>query len=152
MKNSIKYTHTNLIAHDWKKLAQFYTDVFDCKPYYPERNLSGEWIEKLTNIQGVHVRGIHLHLPGYENGPTLEIFEYNIKTAGEIQRLINLPGFGHIAFHVNDLEGMLNFAISKGATKYGETIEKEITGIGTLNAVYIKDPEGNIVELQNWKI
>jgi predicted enzyme related to lactoylglutathione lyase len=27
----MKYAHTNIIARDWEKLAQFYIDVFDCE-------------------------------------------------------------------------------------------------------------------------
>ena len=38
-----------------------------------------------------------------------------------------------------------------GGSLYGELIEKEIEGIGILKAVYAMDPEGNIVEVQNWR-
>ena len=34
---------------------------------------------------------------------------------------------------------------------YGELIETEIKDVGILRAVYMKDPEGNIVEIQSWK-
>lgn len=63
MSQQIKYVHTNLIAGDWKKLAEFYIHVFGCKPVYPERHLSGEWIENLTKINDVEMNGIHLQLP-----------------------------------------------------------------------------------------
>lgn len=46
----IKYVHTNILANDWKKLSQFYMDVFGCKPVYPERDLEGKWIDKMTDI------------------------------------------------------------------------------------------------------
>jgi len=36
-----KYTHTNLIAKDWKRLLAFYQEVFGCIPVLPERDLSG---------------------------------------------------------------------------------------------------------------
>lgn len=67
----IKLTHTNIIAKDWEKLAQFYINVFECEPVYPERNLQSEWLDKVTNIKEAHIRGIHLNLPGYVDGPTL---------------------------------------------------------------------------------
>ena len=77
MSVGIKYVHTNLVAKDWRKLAQFYTDVFACRPVYPERDLSGEWLEKVTSIEQARIKGIHLVLPGYgSGGPALEIFEY----------------------------------------------------------------------------
>ena len=151
MKNIIKFVHTNLIAKDWKKLAKFYMDVFDCEPTRPERDLSGDWIDKMTRIQGVRVKGIHLKLPGYDNGPTLEIFEYNVASKSAKNELINDPGFSHIAFHVTSVEEIIDRLMANGGALYGELIEKEINGIGIIKAIYAKDPEGNIIEIQNWK-
>lgn len=74
MQNNIRYVHTNLIAKDWKSLSEFYIKVFGCKPIYPERDLSGEWLEKLTEIEDVRIRGIHLSLPGYENGYVMKLY------------------------------------------------------------------------------
>jgi predicted enzyme related to lactoylglutathione lyase len=146
----MKFVHTNIIAEDWEKLAQFYTEVFDCKPAYPRRDLSGDWIDSLTQIPDVEIKGIHLKLPGYDDGPTLEIFEYNKLLKSKHMPHINDKGFSHIAFHVTDVDETLKKLLSKGGKKYGETVEKEIDGIGVLKAVYAKDPEGNIIELQNW--
>ncbi|MFN8397483.1 MAG: hypothetical protein U0176_22865 [Bacteroidia bacterium] len=42
----IKFAHTNIITDDWKRLADFYIQVFGCKPVGPERGLKGEWLEK----------------------------------------------------------------------------------------------------------
>jgi predicted enzyme related to lactoylglutathione lyase len=71
----VKYKHTNIIARDWEVLAQFYENVFGCIPIPPERNLRGTWLDEGTGIQGAHLRGAHLLLPGYgDDGPTLEIF------------------------------------------------------------------------------
>ncbi|MCK5470330.1 MAG: VOC family protein [Cyclobacteriaceae bacterium] len=147
----IKYVHTNILAKDWKKLSQFYIDVFGCKPVYPERDLKGEWIDNMTNISGVHIEGIHLELPGYENGPTIEIFGYN-KSAGKNKiPQIDEIGFTHIAFKVDDVHEYVEKVLSNGGSFYGEIIENEIEGVGILTAVYMRDPEKNIVEIQNWK-
>ncbi len=74
---NITYTHTNLIAKDWRKLASFYINVFHCRKKLPERDLKGSWLDELTSIKSVHIKGIHLSLPGFDHdGPTLEIFEY----------------------------------------------------------------------------
>jgi len=150
MRNKIKYVHTNLIARDWKKLAQFYIDVFECEPLYPERDLNGEWIDKMTGIPHVKIRGVHLKLPGYDDGPTLEIFGYNETSLKTDAPLINDLGFSHIAFHVSHVEETINRLIDKGGAKYGELIEKEIKGLGIIRAIYAADPEGNIIEIQNW--
>jgi catechol 2,3-dioxygenase-like lactoylglutathione lyase family enzyme len=151
MNGRIRYVHTNLIAKDWRKLADFYVAVFGCKPKYPERDLSGEWLERLTGIAGVRIRGIHLALPGYgEDGPTLEIFGYEPEWPGEQPNRINRQGFGHIAFLADSVEEVLARLIEHGGKPLGETVTKEYEGIGTLTVVYAEDPEGNFIEIQNW--
>lgn len=151
MDNSVKYVHTNLVARDWEKLAQFYIDVFDCEPIYPERDMSGEWIDRITNIREVHIEGIHLRLPGYENGPTLEIFSYEDNDSKEDEKHINQYGFAHIAFHVDDVDAVLDRFLEYGGSKFGQLVEKEMKDLGILTIIYAKDPEGNIVEIQNWR-
>jgi catechol 2,3-dioxygenase-like lactoylglutathione lyase family enzyme len=153
MGNGIKYAHTNVIAKDWKALSEFYIKVFDCKPIYPERNLSGEWIERATGIPDTRIRGIHLALPGYENGPTLEIFGYEPELPREGESRINRQGFGHIAFLVDSAEAVesrLERLIEHGGKQLGETVRKVVEGVGVLTMVYAQDPEGNFVEIQHW--
>lgn len=150
---NIKYVHTNLIAKDWKKLAKFYIDVLNCKPQYPERDLSGEWIEKMTNIDNVKIRGIHLSLPGYVEGPTLEIFEYEPMVSRSHQPMTNYQGFGHLAFHVDtakEVEEVTEKLIAHGGKVLSEIISKAYGEIGLLTVVYALDPEGNFLEIQNW--
>lgn len=147
---NIRYVHTNIIAKDWRKLSDFYIKVFNCKPILPERDLSGDWIDKITNINDVRIRGIHLELPGYENGPTLEIFSYEPENLRQDSSEVNIQGFGHIAFHVDDVYDVLDKLINEGGTRLGELITRKYNEIGTLSVVYAKDPEGNIIELQNW--
>ncbi len=148
--SGIKYVHTNIVAKDWKALADFYIEVFDCKPLYPKRDLSGQWIDNLTNIKEARIRGMHLSLPGYENGPTLEIFKYTPDLNRTAEPEINEKGFGHIAFLVDSVEEVLDKLLEFGGTTLGEVVKKDYEGIGKLTAVYAKDPEGNFVEIQNW--
>ena len=146
-----KFSHVNIISSDWKKLADFYIRVFDCKPKPPERNLSGDWVDKLTDLSKTQIKGMHLLLPGYDtDGPTLEIFEYN-KNVSNINKKINLEGFGHIAFAVEDVEQKLNFLLENGGSSVGQMIDAQIDGVGKISVVYAKDPEGNIIEIQKWE-
>jgi predicted enzyme related to lactoylglutathione lyase len=150
MSISAKYVHTNLIAEDWQALAVFYQQVFGCIPVPPERDLQGEKIEAGTGIPGAHLRGMHLRLPGYgDNGPTLEIFNYNIlenrgKTA------VNRPGFGHIAFSVGDVAAAQKAVLQAGGSSVGEIVTAQIATGVRVTWCYVTDPEGNIVELQSW--
>lgn len=147
----VKFVHTNIVAKNWEEIAKFYISVFGCEPVYPERNLKGKWLDQIANLKDVHIKGIHLLLPGYVDGPTLEIFEYNHKTDKDELAAINKPGFAHIAFLVEDVEYYYNLLLENGGSKLGDLVEKEIEGVGVLTVVYARDPEGNIIELQNWK-
>ena len=145
-----KFVHVNIIAKDWKKLARFYEKVFNCVPVPPERDLSGEWIEKGTGITGAEIKGIHLKLPGYnDSGPTLEIFQYN-KNKERHGSIINREGFAHIAFRVDSIEEIRDAVLQEGGKLIGKIVTVEVKGAGNVTFLYLTDPEGNIIELQKW--
>ncbi len=78
MNMKTKFKHANIVAADWRRLAQFYEEVFGCTPVPPERHLGGEWLSKGTGVANAQFSGAHLRLPGYgEEGPTLEIYQYS---------------------------------------------------------------------------
>lgn len=147
---NIRYAHTNIIAADWKKLSWFYQHVFGLKPVPPQRDLSGQWVDSLTGINGAHLTGEHLAMPGYEgSAPTLEIFSYDKTESGA--KAINALGFAHIAFEVDDVEAVLAEVLREGGSKTGEVVTSEYPGKIKATFVYAKDPESNIIELQSWK-
>ncbi len=146
-----KYKHTNIVARDWRKLAEFYEQVFGCEPVPPERAAVGDWVEQVTGVPGAEVHGVHLRLPGYgQNAPTLEIFQYN-KEERRAETAINRPGLAHLAFEVDDVEAAKDEVITAGGGCVGEVVTVEIPGAGTITLIYVTDPERNIIELQKWQ-
>ncbi len=143
-----KYVHTNLIAQDWRRLAEFYEQVFGCRRMLPERNLSGKWLEDATGVPEAEIRGVHLRLPGYgDSGPTLEIFQYNHQQK-KLPTGANCPGFTHIAFVVDNVAAARDAVLAAGGGIVGELTTVEISGSKKITFVYLTDPEGNILELQ----
>ncbi|MFY0592340.1 VOC family protein [Roseivirga sp.] len=147
----MRYAHTNIVSKDWEALAEFYVRTFDCTIIPPIRNQSGKWLTKGTGVKNAKLKGAHLLLPGHgENGPTLEIYQYE-----EILNLEsitpNTRGFSHIAFEVDSVETVLNKLMQNGGSAYGEITTREVLGVGTITFIYAKDPEGNLIELQSWK-
>ena len=146
-----KYVHTNIMAHDWQKLSKFYQDVFGCVPVPPQRDFSGEALERATNIPKAAFQGMHLRLPGFgDNGPTLEIFQYQDMPA-RVETLVHRPGFGHIAFLVDDVAKACKAVLEAGGEDVGETITLQTADGRKVTFVYVTDPEGNILELQSWQ-
>jgi len=145
-----KYKHTNIVAHDWRKLAEFYQRILGCVPVPPERINTGKWVERSTGVPGAEVSGIHLRLPGYgDDGPTLEIFQYN-KAQKRPETAINRPGLAHLAFEVNDVEAARDAVLAAGGRCVGDPVTADIPGAGRITFVYLTDPEENIIELQKW--
>jgi predicted enzyme related to lactoylglutathione lyase len=150
MAINARFVHTNIVARDWRKLAQFYEQVFGCIPSPPERDLAGQWLEAATGVPEARIQGMHLRLPGYgEAGPTLEIFQYN-RHEEEQSKAINRPGFAHIAFAVENVETARQAVKEAGGGEVGEAVTLDVAGAGKVTFVYLTDPEGNIIELQRW--
>jgi catechol 2,3-dioxygenase-like lactoylglutathione lyase family enzyme len=146
-----KYKHTNIVAEDWQRLAEFYQRILGCVPVPPERTSTGEWVERSTGVPGAEVRGIHLRLPGHgDDGPTLEIFQYN-KPEERLETAINRPGLAHLAFEVDDVEATAEAVLAAGGRRVGDLVTAQIPGAGRITFVYLTDPEGNIIELQKWQ-
>jgi glyoxylase I family protein len=148
--DDVRYAHTNLIAADWRRLAQFYIDTFDCQPVGPQRGLSGEWLNRATGVEDAQLEGQHLLLPGHgQSGPTLEIFTYR-PVVEQTTPVANRAGYGHIAFEIDDVPATLAKVIEHGGQELGQIATTSVEGVGTLEITYARDPEGNIVELQSW--
>jgi catechol 2,3-dioxygenase-like lactoylglutathione lyase family enzyme len=145
------FKHVNLVAKDWRSLAAFYADVFGCEVVPPERDLFGPELEAATGIRGARIRGAHLRLPGFDDGgPTLEVFQYD-ETAPVAVANLYAPGLAHLAFEVEDVAGMRDEVIRHGGSGLGEKAEVAIPGGRRVTFVYVRDPEGNIIELQSWR-
>lgn len=148
----MRFAHTNIAARNWKTLSEFYIEVFRCKIKPPVRKLSGAWLDKATGLTSADLEGVHLILPGHgDNGPTLEIFTYK-NMQGHDPIMANTAGLTHLAFEVQDVDQTLNKAIKNGGELLGEVTEKTVGGVGDLKFVYFRDPEGNIIEIQSWKL
>jgi predicted enzyme related to lactoylglutathione lyase len=143
-----RYGHTNLIAKDWKALSRFYQDLFGCVPVPPERDFKGPDLERGTGIPGAELRGEHLRLPGFgADGPTLEIFNYNLlEQRPEVA--VNRPGFGHIAFVVDDVADAREAVLAAGGQAVGEIVTLANALGKRITWCYVTDPEGNVLELQ----
>lgn len=146
-----RYGHTNLVARDWRRLAAFYQSVFACVPVPPERDYRGRELEAGTGVAGSGLRGVHLLLPGHgQDGPTLEIYEYDHEEA-PLPPAANRPGWGHIAFAVDDVAHARRDVLQAGGGAVGEVVTLQTSDGWRVTWCYVTDPEDNIVELQAWE-
>jgi catechol 2,3-dioxygenase-like lactoylglutathione lyase family enzyme len=72
--------------------------------------------------------------------------------APPIQSVVSRPGLMHIAFSVDDIEATLDRFLRAGGKKLGEPVEAPAAGgVPRAGFVYARDPDGNIVELLEWR-
>jgi catechol 2,3-dioxygenase-like lactoylglutathione lyase family enzyme len=115
----------------------------------PERDFRGSDLEAGTGVPGAHLRGVHLRLPGWrEAGPTLEVFQYD-PAEPRASAAVNRPGFGHIAFLVDDVAAARSVVLSEGGQAVGEVVTLRLATGAEVTWCYVTDPEGNVIELQS---
>lgn len=145
-----RYGHTNVIARDWQRLAEFYERVFGCVQVPPIRDYHGPDLERGTGVAGASLKGVHLRLPGHgPDGPTLEIYSYDPELHGQ-EPAANRRGWGHIAFAVDDVEQARQAVLEAGGANLGEVVTLQTADGRRVTWCYQTDPEANIVELQSW--
>lgn len=148
--SGVRYGHTNLIARDWRRLAAFYERLFGCVSVPPERDYRGPDLDRGTGVTGAALRGVHLRLPGHgPDGPTLEIYTYE-SLEDAPKPAVNRPGWGHIAFAVDDVESARATVLGNGGGSIGDVVTLATADGRRVTWCYVSDPEGNIVELQSW--
>jgi glyoxylase I family protein len=151
MVRGARYVHTNVIARDWRALARFYIEVFGCEPVPPQRDQRGAWLDTATSLTDAHLQGMHLRLPGGgPDGPTLEVYSYEVTHVGAAA-MPNETGYGHLAFSVADVPSAVDEVLAHGGSLLGQVARTAVAGVGELELVYLRDPEGNILELQAWQ-
>lgn len=153
---AISFGHVAILAEDVELLATFYTQVFGCTRNGPPRDLSGAALETGMGLAGAHVRGVHLTLPGGAQSdsdsvgspPVLEIF--SLPSAKATVRDVDRLGLMHLCFRVDDLRRTVAAVTASGGSMQGAVATVGVEGVGSADFVYLRDPEGNLVELQQW--
>ncbi len=146
-----RFSHTNIVSREPERLVAFYKEVFGCEQSGPTRELAGEWLARGMGLPGARVHGYQLTLPGLKGDhvPTLEIFSLDVIRPTETD--VNQAGLMHISFSVDDIDETIARFLAGGGSMQGERSQAEVAGVGSAYFAYMRDPDGNIVELQQWE-
>lgn len=141
----MRLKHISLTARNADGLAGFYRDTFGLLERRPPKRLSGETVSRGNGLPNSKITVVWLNLAD-DGGPFLEIMEYD-ETIRKPKPAVNEPGYGHLAFEVEDLT-----VVVEKVLRFGGSLQGEITNFGTdewpLLITYVRDPEGNILELE----
>jgi glyoxylase I family protein len=143
-----KFRHVAIVARDLNKLVDFYTQTlgFAVKRRYEAANAN---FQKGIGVPGAQATVVHLTIPN--STVELELFEFGapaMDASGRSPLPANQPGIRHMALIVDDLRQACLELKAKGIVFLSEPItHKEPKEVAGFQFVYFRDPEGNIVEL-----
>ena len=136
------FDHTSFTVADVERAVAFWRDVMG----FAVADLSlreGEWLGSVVGVPGARCRIAHLH----GHGAHLEFIQYLAPAGDDVTGPPNRPGTAHVAFVVRDLEAMAQRMLEAGASEQGRITRCTSGAAAGCLAVYLKDPNGIIVEL-----
>ena len=140
---SITMNHTGFVVSDLDRSVEFYRDGLGLE-LDRSRESSSPGLSSIVGYDDAHIR---VALLTGTDGHVLELIQY-VNPAGTMrdadqQYERSLSGATHLAFLVDDIEGVFQRLLAAGGTQLNPPVETR-PGV---QACYIQDPDGNWIEL-----
>ena len=146
--------HVNLVVRDLEGMADFYVRLLGMK-ITKQVTISGPWIDRTVGLVGVNADVIYLDLP---QGPRVELIRYNSPPGKDSPEpgKSNTTGLRHLAFRVSDIDAVVKTLHNAGVKFFSDiqlVPDSQVTYAGGLRKrlAYFHDPEGNLLELCEYK-
>lgn len=146
--------HINIVVTDLEAMARFYTEVLGMT-ITKRVTISGEWIDRVVGLHGAKGEVIYLDLP---SGPRVELLRYVTPPGAAPAGLgeSNTRGIRHMAFRVGDIDLVVARLRDAGVNFLSDVQlvpDSQVTYAGGVRKrlVYFRDPEGNLLELCEYK-
>jgi catechol 2,3-dioxygenase-like lactoylglutathione lyase family enzyme len=146
--------HVNLVVEDLEGMTAFYRDVLGLS-VTKRVTISGEWVSATVGLGDVHADVVYLDFPA---GPRIELIRYNRPALDRPKGVDrpNAPGIRHLAFKVDDIDVAAE-RLRRAGVKLFSGVQRvpdtQVTYAGGIRKrlVYFQDPEGNLLELCEYK-
>lgn len=137
-------SHAGLTVSDFEAAVAWYHEHFGFLLVSEDRLGPEETRElfPLYRVEGARVRMGFLRAP---RGAVIELFQFEPARDGAAT-VWNAPGFTHVALDVSGLEAWV-----KGLTAAGVEFVTQRQRTGNVEWAFLKDPDGNLVELIDLK-
>jgi catechol 2,3-dioxygenase-like lactoylglutathione lyase family enzyme len=146
--------HVNVVVRDLARMTAFYRDALGFR-VTKQVSISGDWIDETVGLTGVVGDVVYLDLP---SGPRIELIDYRQPRAidADSDNEPNHFGIRHLAFRVAEIQSLVEKLTQAGVAFQSEvkTVPNtQVTYSGGVRKrlVYFRDPEGNILELCEYK-
>jgi catechol 2,3-dioxygenase-like lactoylglutathione lyase family enzyme len=139
----VGFNHVSFTVTDMERSFRFWTETL-CFEAAPPSDRSGGWQERMTGVAGARLRIAHLH--GY--GAHVELIQYLDGAAARASPAPpNAPAAAHICLQVRSVEQAAAALLAAGASKQGDIAEVTTGLVMGAKAVYLRDPNGILIEL-----
>jgi catechol 2,3-dioxygenase-like lactoylglutathione lyase family enzyme len=145
--------HVNFVVHDLEGMTTFYSEVLGFR-VTKTVTISGAWIDAVVGLDNVVADVVYLEPP---NGPRIELIRYKKPTCIGSQEPSSANTFGlrHLAFRVSNIDAamlQLEQAGIRANSLIATVPTSQVQYAGAQKRlVYFYDPEGNILELCEYK-
>jgi glyoxylase I family protein len=140
----MQFDQVKIFAEDVRSLAGFYQDALECELLQPVGDFADEHLGLAFGAPGRGIRLCALGLPGREEGPILELYEF---PDWDDPDWPYQPGQAHLAFQVDDVPEAAGRVIEKGGSYLGEIATWRAPSGNLATFVFMRDPEGNLIDL-----
>ncbi|WP_421566686.1 VOC family protein [Ochrobactrum sp. EDr1-4] len=136
------FDHTGFITSNIERSVKFWTEVMGF-----EAQQIGErkkpWIADFMGVPGAEVRLVHL----YGHGAHIEFIEFQTARGEAIRPAGNQPGVAHVCLRVENLDPLIARISQNGGASQGKLTEITEGIASGLRGLYMRDPEGILIEL-----
>jgi catechol 2,3-dioxygenase-like lactoylglutathione lyase family enzyme len=138
--------HVAISTPDIDRLAAFYVDVVGFTPVMSTSWSDRPIIDRIIDLPGSAARQLMLQA----GNAYLELFQYEspLGTPADPARNPANHGYTHFCLDVTDIDAEYERLSANGMTFHAPPPTREELGNGSIRAIYGRDPDGNIVELQ----
>lgn len=138
--------HVNIVVRDLDAAIVFFEKIGFKKN--ADKELSGEWIDKVVGLSGAKARFASMEL---EDGQTVvELLTYYEpqNEAPQTKGLANESGYRHIGIDVDDIDAWHKKLVDEGIECFSEV--QEVPNYKNKRLFYFRGPEGIIVEFMQF--
>ena len=137
--------HAGITVSDLDRSIAFYRDVLGCELVVRQEKQGG-YLAAIVGHPDAHLRMARLRLPGSEH--LIELFQYLAPTGQPVEIRPWNVGTSHLCFRVDDLRSLHARLVARGVDGFvGEPVEIDTGANAGGRSVYLRDPDGLIVEL-----
>jgi catechol 2,3-dioxygenase-like lactoylglutathione lyase family enzyme len=137
--------HTCYTVSDMSKTLAFYRDLLGFEIINERPQVTSNYFRTIIGFPDAVVYAVLMKIPGSDH--VLELFEYKHPAGVKQDMTPNNPGSSHVAYKVDDLKALYERLHAAGVAFVTEPIYLDEGPNEGGWALYMKDPDGIIIEL-----